>query len=184
VNDTRNTGFKSIEVAVTRRLSHNWQLEASYSGTKKKINNTAVLPTDDPNADFNTSDHSLEWISKISGSYKFKYGFLASALLETRSGDPWARTVLFSGGATIPTQVLNVEAFGARQYDVVKHLDMRVEKQFRLLSNHELAVRMNIYNVANSNTVTAVQVRSGATFNRPTSILPARLAEVSASYKF
>ena len=49
---------------------------------------------------------------------------------------------------------------------------------------HELAVRMNVYNVLNSNTVIAVTTRSGPSYGKPTSILPARLAEVSASYKF
>jgi hypothetical protein len=150
-------------------------MEASYSATKKHINNTATLPNDDPNGDFNASDNTTEWISKISGSYKFRYGLLASALLERRSGDVWARNVLFSGGATILTLALNVEAIGARQYPPVNHLDVRVEKQFQVLSNHELAVRFNVYNMFNSNTVLASNARSGATFNKPSSILPARL---------
>src|SRR6185503_1059095 len=175
VNDARNTAFKSIEVAGTKRFSNNWQFEGSYSGTWKHINNVAVLPNDDPNGDFNTSDHNLEWIAKFSGSYTFKYGLLASALYESRSGDAWARTVLFSGGTTIPTLVLNVEPIGTRQYDTISHLDVRVEKRFMLSRTHELAVRANVYNVLNANTVTAVTVRSGATFGRPTAILPARL---------
>jgi Carboxypeptidase regulatory-like domain len=184
VNDDRTTAFKSIEVAGTKRFSNKWQFEGSYSGTWKHINNVAVLPNDDPNGDFNTSDHNLEWIAKFSGSYTFPYGLLASALYESRSGDVWARTVLFSGGTTIPTLVLNVEPIGARQYDTISHLDVRVEKRFRMFGTHELAVRANVYNVLNANTVTAVTVRSGATFGRPTAILPARLAEFSASYKF
>jgi len=143
-----------------------------------------VLPNDDPNGDFNTSDHNLEWIAKLSGSYNFPYGLLASALYESRSGDVWARTVLFSGGTTIPTLALNVEPIGTRQYQTISHFDVRLEKRFKLLSTHELAVRMNVYNVVNANTVTAVTARSGASFGKPTSILPARLAEVSASYKF
>ena len=184
VNDTRETAFKSIEIAATKRLSQNWQFEASYAGTKKHINTIAVLPNDDPNGDFNTSDNNLEWIAKLSGSYNFPYGLLASALYESRSGDVWARTVLFSGGTTIPTLVLNVEPIGTRQYQTISHLDVRLEKRFKVLRGHELAVRTNVYNVLNANTVTAVTVRSGASFGKPTAILPARLAEVSASYKF
>jgi hypothetical protein len=184
VNDPRDTSFKSVEMAATRRMAQNWQFEASYSATKKHINNVAVLPNDDPNGDFNTSDNTTEWISKLSGSYNFPYGFLASAILESRSGEPWARTVLFSGGTTIPTQALNVEPLGTRKYATARHLDVRVEKQFRPFGGHEFAVRMNVYNVLNSNTVLAVTTRSGPSFGRPTSIIPARLAEFSASYKF
>jgi hypothetical protein len=184
VNDARTNSFRSIEVAGTKRMSNSWQMEASFSATKKHINNTAVLPNDDPNGDFNTSDNSTEWIGKISGSYNFPYGLLASAILESRSGEPYARNVLFSGGTTIPTQVLNVEPFGSRLYPTASHLDVRVEKQFKLLSSHELAVRANIYNLTNANTVLTVTTRSGTTFGRPTSIMPARLIEFSASYKF
>ena len=92
-----------------------------------------MLPNDDPNGDFNTSDNNVEWISKVSGSYNFPYGVLASALYESRSGDVWARNVLFSGGATIPTLAVNVEPIGTQQYPTVNHLDVRLEKQFRLL---------------------------------------------------
>ena len=60
---------------------------------------------------------------------------------------------------------------------------LNVQKE-ALMAGLPIANPKNVYNVANANTVTAVQVRSGASFNRPTSILPARLAEVSASYKF
>jgi hypothetical protein len=184
INDSRNTSFKSIEVAATRRLARNWQLEASYSGTRKHVNNIAVLPNDDPNADFNQSDNTYEWISKVSGSYNFPHGLLASAIYESRSGDVYARSVLFSGGSTIPTFALNVEPIGTQQYPSVSHLDVRFEKRFRLLGTHELAVRTNVYNVLNANTVLAATTRSGATYGRPTSIVPARLGEVSASYKF
>jgi hypothetical protein len=184
INDTRDTSFKSIEIAATKRLSRNWQVEASYSGTKKHVNNIAVLPNDDPNADFNQADINYEWISKLSGSYSFPHGLLGSALFESRSGDVYARSVLFSGGATIPTFALNVEPIGSQQYPTVNHLDVRVEKRFKLLNTNEFAVRMNVYNVLNTNTVISATTRSGATYLRPTSIVPARLAEVSASYKF
>jgi hypothetical protein len=109
---------------------------------------------------------------------------LTSAIFESRSGDVFARSVLFSGGKTIPTFALNVEPIGAEQYPTVSHLDVRLEKQFKLLSSHQLAVRMNVYNVLNASTVLAATSRSGPSFGVPTSILPARLAEVSASYKF
>jgi hypothetical protein len=184
VNDTRTTAFKSIEVAFTKRMSQNWQMEASYSGTRKHINNIATLPTDDPNADFNQFDNSYEWISKISGSYTFRGGVQTSAILESRSGNSYARSVLFSGGKTIPTYALNVESIGAEQYPTATHLDVRVEKQLKVLNTSRLSVRLNVYNLLNSNTILAATSRSGPSFGVPTSILPARLAEVSASYKF
>jgi hypothetical protein len=80
--------------------------------------------------------------------------------------------------------VLNVEPLGTRMYPTARHLDVRLEKQFKLLSSHEFAVRANVYNLTNENTILAVTTRSGTTFGKPTSIMPARLMEFSASYKF
>ena len=148
------------------------------------MQNIAVLPEDNPNADFNQSDNTLEWISKITGSYRFPQGIQASAILEVRSGEPWARTVLFSGGTTIPTLVVNVEPIGTRSYPKVHHLDIRLEKAFRVRSSDELAVRFNVYNLLNSNMTLTANTRAGATFARPLTILAPRLAEISASYKF
>ena len=184
VNFGENSTFSSVDLAVTRRMSGNWMMQASFSGTWKNARNVAVLPEDNPNADFNQFDDTLEWISKVSGSYRFAYGILASALFESRSGEPWARTVLFSGGTTIPTLVLNVEPLGTRRYPTVHHLDVRAEKAFKIFSGHELAVRMNVYNLLNSNMTLTANTRSGATFGRPLTILAPRLGEISASYKF
>jgi hypothetical protein len=184
VNFPDPSRFTSVDVALTRRMSGNWMMQASFSGTWKNNENVAVLPADNPNADFNQSDETLEWISKISGSYRFPYGIMASGLFESRSGEPWARTVLFSGGATIPTLVVNVEPLGTRQYPTVHHLDVRAEKAFTVFSRHELALRFNVYNLLNSNMTLTANTRSGATFGRSQTILAPRLGEISASYKF
>ena len=184
VNFPDASAFTSLDLAVTRRMAGNWMMQASYSGTWKTNQNVAVLPDDNPNADFNQSDDNFEWISKITGSYRFPYRIQASALLESRSGEPWARTVLFSGGTTIPTLVVNVEPIGSRFYPTVHHVDVRVEREFRLLTSHELAVRFNVYNLLNSNMTLTANTRAGSTFGRPQTILAPRLAEISASYKF
>ena len=184
VNYPIDSTFTSIDLAVTRRMAGNWMMQASFSGTRKDNTNVAVLPEDNPNADFNQSDNTVEWISKISGTYRFPYGIQASALFESRSGEPWARTVLFSGGATIPTLVMNVEPIGTERYPTVHHLDVRAEKQFKVFSTQQLAVRFNVYNLLNANMTLTANTRSGPTFGRPLTILAPRLAEISASYKF
>jgi hypothetical protein len=109
---------------------------------------------------------------------------MASALYEARSGEPWARTVLFTGGTTIPNLVMNVEPIGTRFYPVAHHLDVRFEKAFTFYRNHEAAVRFNVYNLLNENMTLTANTRSGSTFGRPLTIMAPRLAEVSASYKF
>lgn len=183
-NFAQDSTFTSLDLAITRRMTGKWMMQASYSGTWKNSQNVGVLPEDNPNADFNQFDNTLEWIGKINGTYRFPWGIQASGLFEMRSGDPWARTVLFSGGTTIPTLVMNVEPIGARFYPTVHHTDVRIEKSFAMFKTHEAAVRFNVYNLTNENMTLTANTRSGATFGRPLTILAPRLAEISASYKF
>ena len=69
-------------------------------------------------------------------------------------------------------------------YPTVQHLDVRAEKQFKVFSSHQLALRVNVYNLLNDNMTLTANTRSGPTFGRPLTILASRLAEISASYKF
>jgi hypothetical protein len=107
-----------------------------------------------------------------------------SGNLHYYSGDPFARTVQFRGGETIPSIVLNVEPIGTRRLPNITNLTLRVEKSFRLTGAQKVAVRLNMYNALNKNTATEVRSRSGDEFLRPQAIMPPRLFELSASYSF
>src|SRR5205085_10508480 len=107
--------YTSYEIALSKRLSNQWQLNASYSSTRQNIpygspsgtpSGTGTLPGGNleysPNAEINTSNHSRDWLGKISGAYLFPRGIIASVNYESRGGAPLARQVLFSGGSVIP----------------------------------------------------------------------------------
>jgi hypothetical protein len=203
VNDRRaDQTFKSIDMALFKRLSQRWQLMASYSATKRNVpiifsNQTTQATTAalefngnvesgplTPNAEINTHDRTWEWSGKVSGAYLLPYQLLFSANFEHRSGIPYARQVLFRGGRTIPNITLNVEPFGTRRLPNTNQLDIRVEKSFKLTAGHKLAVRFNVFNFLNSNTVTDLVKLSGARFGLPTEIMPPRIAEFSTTYSF
>ena len=197
--------YKTIEVAALKRLSDNWQLVASYSATKKNWpigaaglargtgfgtssptfsaagDNAGFLT---PNTEINTSDDTWEWDSKVSGTYILPAGILVSGNFHHTSGDPFARQVRFTGGQTIPFIVLNVDPIGTYRRPHLNVVTARVEKRFTLPSAQTATVTLNIYNALNANTVTALQNRSGPNFLQPLAILPPRLLEISASYRF
>ena len=62
--------------------------------------------------------------------------------------------------------------------------DFRVEKSIALGQNRKVALRVNIYNLLNSNTVTSLTQLSGPNFLLPSAILPARLLEFGVAYRF
>jgi hypothetical protein len=184
--------YKSVEVAVVRRLANRWQFMGSYSATKKNrpyvFGGVGGFPSQagnfDPNAEINTTDRTWDWDAKVMGTYIFPTDVSVSANFEHRSGDAFARTVQFRGGQTIRSIVLNVEPIGAQRLPNVNLMTLRVEKSFSLRNAHRLAVRLNLYNALNANTATSLQPRAGASYLRPRVILPPRLAEISASYTF
>jgi hypothetical protein len=201
INDRKSdSDYKSVEVAVSRRLVNRWMFMGSYSATKLHVpyaSNTAavtdftggggltvILATYDPNAEIFAVNNTWEWISRASGAYIFPAGVQVSANFEHRSGDPWARQVSFTGGATIPQIRVRVEPIGARRLPNLNILHMRVEKSFRLLEGQKLALQANIYNVLNINKALGVTPLSGSNFLIPTSITPPRVGELGVTYSF
>jgi hypothetical protein len=184
--------FKTFEVAVAKRMSSRWQLNASYSATKKDVpylTNTGSgdfrpLTSYDPNAEINTAERFWQWQSKFSGAYTFPYEVMASANYTVESGTPWARQVLFRGGVSIPSIVLRVEPIGARTTPVVGVADFRLQKSFAIAGSQRIQMRLNIFNLLNASTSTGVNQRAGAQFGRTTSILPPRIVLFSIGYDF
>jgi hypothetical protein len=188
VNDSKaDANYKTVEVAVTRRLANRWQLTGSYSATKTHepwVANTGSLISFDPNAEINSSNDTWEWMGRMSGAYHFPADVSVSANYEHRSGDPQARTVSFAGGTTIRSLTLRVEPLGAFRLPNINLLDMRVEKLFHVGRGQNVGLRLNVYNLLNINTITGETVLSGVNFGRPTAIVPPRVAEFGVSYTF
>ena len=95
-----------------------------------------------------------------------------------------ARLVRFRGGKTIPQITLNVEPIGSQRLPSVNLLTFRVEKGIRMGGTKKLAVRLDLHNALNANTVIQNFPRSGPDYLTPLAILGPRLAEVSATFTF
>ena len=203
VNDpAADQKYNSLDLAVSKRLSQNWQLAASYSATKRDVpfiytdltapattaagefnGNVESAPLN-PNNEINTADKEWEYTWKLSGVYVLPFGILTSANYEARSGYPWARQVQFTGGRTIPNITLNVEPIGAHRLPISNQLDVRFEKTFTIPKGQKLALRANIFNILNDNTVLDVTRLSGPNFGRPTDVMSPRISEIGFTYSF
>jgi len=186
-NPNDDQTFKSTEIAFDKRLANRWQASGSFVYTRSDVpfpNNDSNLPGDNPNNEINAADSSGQWIFKASGAYMLPADVLVSAFVETRSGTNWARSVLFSGGDTIPTQALNIEPANSRRLASASHLDVKVEKRFPLSRGQRLAVNMSVYNVLNDASVLGITTRAGPSFGRITSIMPPRVADFTLRFSF
>ena len=72
---------------------------------------------------------------------------------------------------TIPSIVLNVEEIGSRRLPAVNLLTFRVEKGFRMGGTKKVAVRLDLHNALNSNTMIENTPRSGPEFLQPRAII-------------
>ena len=192
--------FKSFEVAGSKRLSKGWSLLASYSATKiliPHVQNTAstgndftnpglqvFLATFDPNAEINTLLHVWEWQGRIDGAYILPHDALVSANFEHRSGQPYARTVSFTGGTQIPSLVARAELIGTRRLSNINLLHLRFEKSLRVTRGQKVAIRLNVYNATNINTEQSTTQLSGVNFGRPSGIISPRILEFGVNYTF
>jgi hypothetical protein len=185
VTDADQTNrYKAFEVAATKRFSANWQMMTSVGSIWKNKPFRGDLTPYNPNSEVFAYDRTRDWYFKLAGSYRLPFGLLGSANFNAVSGDPYQRTVLFRGGVTIPTQVLPVEPYGARRLPNAYLLDVRAQKTMTLKYGQRIGVRVDVFNALNSNVVTGVTDRAGASFERPTTIMPARIAQFGFTYEF
>ena len=103
---------------------------------------------------------------------------------ESRSGDPWARTMSATGGKTIPSITLNVEPFGAQRLPEINLTSLRAEKTVPFGARQRVTIRANLYNAFNTQVPTAVTTLSGVNYGVPTALVPPRIFELSGVYRF
>jgi hypothetical protein len=186
VNDPNfvNT-YKALEVSAVKRMSNNWQMLGALGSIWPDKAFASDLAAYTPNAEILSRDTARRWYFKLGGSYRIsKIDTLVASNLNAVSGEPFQRTVLVTGGNTIPSFAVPAEPIGAEHYDNAFLLDFRAEKTFRLPGNSKAAIRADIFNALNTNVVTAQTTQTGASFLKPTTIMPARIAVFSVSYTF
>ena len=105
INDPNaDQSYKSFEMAFVKRLSDRWQLNASYSATKKNlpmgargsatnagIMDLATIGDYNPNTEIFTLDRTWDWDGKLTGAYIFPADVMLSANFHHTSGDAYAR---------------------------------------------------------------------------------------------
>jgi len=188
VNDSKaNQTYNSMELAVSKRLSNNYQFSGSYALTKLNIPltpNEDEFNTQDPNAEIFAENDTYEWLIRLNGSYRFPYGILFAARYEGRSGDPWARTAILEGGEQIPDIEVNVEPIGSQRLEHVDLVTLRGEKGFNLGGGNELMVRLNLHNLLNDTAATSINSLSGSSYGRITGYVLPRIVNFEVEYRF
>ena len=128
-------------------------------------------------------------------TYEPGWGIKLTPTFKVQQGYPFARAV--TGTLNYGTQPVQAEPLGTFRMDTVRVFDIRADKRFKLNGRVGLSVLVDVYNILNANTViqsnhgtglTTINestINGGAavrvpTFLVPTTILPPRIARISA----
>jgi outer membrane receptor protein involved in Fe transport len=193
--------YQAVELTFRKRMSNNWQLFASYvyskgEGTKGQGHNESqgTVFGNPNNMLYVDGSMNLERPHqlKIQGTYEAPWQLLFSANYVLQSGLPWARTMRYVRGTDSPLIVVEsqivvrAEPIGAQRFDTEKQLDLRAEKKFEIGGGRRLGVILDVFNVFNASTVTAVQQTriDLPTFGRPGEIMLPRSLRLGARFEF
>jgi hypothetical protein len=180
--------YNNLEFGLDKRMSNNWQVQASYLATRKNIwvagssATTGAIPYTPNEARF-PKNQTWETTFRVSGSYRAPYNIVAASVFEYQSGAPLARTALFRGLSQLGTVTLRMEPIGSVRLPGVKLLNLRVSKQF-VVGTQRISVDADLYNALNANDATTMSVASGPTYGRITAIVPPRVGRIGLSYHF
>jgi hypothetical protein len=200
-NDDRlGTTYNGVEVTVTRRWRDGWTLLGGYTYSRTRED---IESLEDPNDFFvnagGETTRGRKHIFKASGSYELPYQVLFGANFRAQSGLPITRSVTIPGLAQGNVSV-NAEPRGSVTLPALVTFDVRAGRFFDVGANR-LELSLDVYNVANANTVYGVRQGTGFTniryagdasqpvtqipqFLSPTGFLAPRIIRVNATFSF
>jgi hypothetical protein len=175
--------YHNFEVAAQKRLSNRWQLVTSFLATRTDMWRNGI-PQDPNAANFYPKSKYWEWGFKLSGSYELPLQIQAAAMFTSQSGSVWAREARFTTGlARLSEVILLMEDPASRRLPTQNILNFRLEKRQKVAFG-TVAFQFDLFNVTNTNVELGVTARSGANFNKITSIVPPRVAKLGIVCSF
>ena len=182
--------YYTWEITATKRMSNRWSglfsfthtwseaQEKDYFGQVFRQNDLPITPNDLIGAEADGKVKYTDWSLKLHGTYEGPWGLKISPMLRHQAGQNYGRTftsVLNYGTIRIPAEPLTTN-----RQDNVNVFDFRAEKVFRVDATLTVSPFFDLYNVFNANPVQNTTWASGASFLRPTNIVPPRVARIGA----
>ncbi len=191
--------YKTFEISANKRYSQRWSMNASlsYTWTREFGNNyfnnrfgTAISQfsffgsyPSTPNE--HTENDFTNWNLKFSGTIDAGWDLHVTPVLKTQAGAPYGRYISVGAcSATVTTncsnygtQLVLVEPIGSRRQDMVTILDFRVQKTLTFGGPAKIGLFFDVFNAFNADTAVNINWRSGAAFEKATTVVGPRIAK-------
>jgi hypothetical protein len=119
-----------------------------------------------------------DWSLKLNGTWNGPWDLKISPMLRFQAGQNWGRT--FQATMNYGTVRIAAEPLDTNRQRDIAVTDIRVEKQFSLGSGIKVGPFLDVYNIFNTNPEQNITWASGASFLRPTAIVPPRVGRIGA----
>jgi hypothetical protein len=186
--------YGSWEIAVDRRTRGRWSLGASfvhtwngdhasnYSGQLVRNNAYPLTPNDLINAGHGGRYWFTTWTAKAHGTFEGPWELRVTPVLRHQAGQPFGRTQTTAPGQLrYGTVTMLMERMGSRRMDNITLVDLRIDKAFHVKGGRVSAF-LDVFNLLNANPEQNAVWASGASFMRPATIVPPRIARVGLTF--
>ncbi len=174
----------SLEAALIKRLSNNWQVITGWNYLRRKVWGAAGIPEDPNTLKYNAGENFNTWSYKVMGTYEAPFGLSLSSVFRTQKGEAYGRR-WNSPRMNQGVQVLFVDPKGTYFMDTIKLFDVRVEKNFTISERWgKVSAVFDLFNVLNSAAVTGINDLTGANFQAPTQTVEPRIGRIAVRFTF
>jgi len=187
VGNTPNNGrYKSVELAMTKRLSRRYSGSASFGYTWQHDFPAAFPNTPNGPFDYDYSIYSV----KANASYTMPWDMLVTGVYRLQAGTNYARTLSVSApascactftaarGGSLSNTTVFVTPYDAYRNDNISVVDVRVEKTVRFGRAARVRLFVDGFNLFNSYAAELISVATGPAFQRPTAVIAPRTGRI------
>ena len=187
-----DSDFYTWELTGTKRMSNNWSMLAAYSVTWNysqsnayfninfRQNQLPITPNDRINGNSKGQHEFTDQQFKLHGTWQGPWALKVTPIVRYQRGQNWGRVIsatLNYGPVRTPAEPLNT-----RRQDDIAVLDARVEKVFNIAARVRLSGFVDVFNILNANPTQNLTWQSGASFLRPSNILPPRILRIGTKF--
>jgi len=187
--------YWSVLFELTKRMSDNWSMRASY--TFSRNTGTVTNHTYGVVQGFNTYNNPNYWINvegrlrydmphvfKVTSTYIAPFDIYISPVVTYQSGFPYPLVYRPEGRADNELYIKPID--GTDRYDYQLNIDLRVEKAFVFMERFRVGVIFDVFNLFNDDAVTEVRSRniSSGSFKLPSTVVPTRIYQLGVRFMF
>lgn len=185
--DANHNAYHTLELTMNKRLSGRWGLLASVTALK---NHRWLISSGDsgvaqsPNDLLFPIDETWERDAKFQFIYRLPYGLTVAAVDQIQEGVGLQRTFLFTGLPQLKSLTARLEPFGALRLPTTQLISFSASRDFALPAGRKVNLKLDVYNILNSNTATSINSASGPSYGNVTSYFPGAVARLGIEYRF